>query len=216
MPGVPPFPQPMKPHTALLLCVIALLGFYALGCRPVIPRAIPVDTKPLQASVKEVKKRSMAVDIALEKSVGSNDVAITKAAAASKALDKVITTLDAKQDPTAAIEAWRRAHYALMEQLLITQKELANTKKQKLLQNESITYLEATVDALVAAAIEQAKAIGEMNKALNELPGIKDKLSFWRWYSFYASLATTLIILSWIFRTAITIRMTAMRAALPF
>lgn len=199
----------------------AILVFVALlGCRSTIPRAIPVDTKPLQASVKEVKKRSEAVDVALKKAVDSNDVAISKADAASKALDKVIEVIEAKGDPTEAIETWKRAHYALLEQLLVTRKTLEDTKKEKILQNESITYLEATVDALVAAAIEQAKAIDLMNKELDKMPSLKEKLSFWRWYSFWATLAYALTValgvIAFIARAWISARLSIIRSALPF
>lgn len=174
---------------------VLILALAVIGCRTVIPRAIPVDTKPLQESVQKVQKQSKAVDRALEKVVGSNDAAIGLAKDSAKALDRVLETIRAGGDPAADIAKWRDAHARLMKQLESTRSELRNTLAEKQKLNESVVYLEAVVDALVKASIEQAKAIGEMSKELDKALKTREKLSWWRWYG----VATTSIIVGYVF-----------------
>ena len=205
-----------------------LLPLFLLGCaEQPIPRAKPVDTAPISAAVDEVGKRSRVVDQGLDKVQAANARALTKSEQLTVAMERVVAYASADKASAAAAASWRKLHKEVVYELELTKTEVLFTLEAKRQERLAVKGLIDVRDALVLAAIEQAKQVATMDKGLNkaeakirkhaaELKAENDKTWFWRKWSAWTTGIILLFILLFIFRSAIAIGLGRARAAIPF
>jgi len=186
-----------------------------------------VDTEPISAAVDEVDKRSQVVGKGLDKVQAANARALSKTEQLTAAMERVVAYAAADKASAAAAASWRKLHKEVLYELELTKAEVLFTLEAKRQERIAVKGLTDVRDALVLAAIAQAKQVAAMDEGLNkaeakirkhaaELQVEKDKTGFWRTWSAWTTGIILIFILLFIFRSAIAIGLGRARAALPF
>ena len=184
------------------ILVSCLCLFLVVSCGVRVPRAGPIDTAPIEDAVSRLGDRSREVD----RGLGKTDAALDRALVVSGDLERVselameLAMRTASSEVQVALRSVMRVSDELAEELALTKTELLATLAAKEKETEAVAYLEATKDALVSAAVVQAKQIGKMSEMIDDGLIAKDKLGWWRWRFAPVSILVIALLLVWTFR----------------
>ena len=184
------------------ILVSCLCLFLVWGCHRQIPRAVEIDTAPIENAVTRIGEHSREVDRGLAKTDAALDRAVVLfgdlSIVSSVAMELAMRT--ANDELQVALQSVLRVSDELAEELALTKTELLATLAAKEKETEAVAYLSATKDALVSAAVVQAKQIGAMSEMIDDGLIAEDKLGWWRWRFAPLAILVIALLLVWTFR----------------